>query len=83
VNTALYRHHLALSEGEEATVIEHFVSLNDARHFNGAQFTINVAANPHFQRINLVLGNRLSHPFAHNELLLAAEPTALSHIFLL
>ncbi|MBA1848869.1 signal peptide peptidase SppA, partial [Escherichia coli] len=32
VNTAHYRHHLDLAEGAEATVIEHFVSLNDARH---------------------------------------------------
>ncbi|MCU8650380.1 signal peptide peptidase SppA, partial [Escherichia coli] len=45
VNTAHYRHHLDLAEGAEATVIEHFVSLNDARHFTGARFTINVAAN--------------------------------------
>ncbi|EQA5757982.1 SufD family Fe-S cluster assembly protein [Escherichia coli] len=43
VNTAHYRHHLDLAEGAEATVIEHFVSLNDARHFTGARFTINVA----------------------------------------
>ncbi|MDH6745236.1 signal peptide peptidase SppA, partial [Escherichia coli] len=47
VNTAHYRHHLDLAEGAEATVIEHFVSLNDARHFTGARFTINVAANAH------------------------------------
>lgn len=47
VNTAHYRHHLDLAEGAEATVIEHFVSLNDARHFTGARLTINVAANAH------------------------------------
>ncbi len=35
VNTAHYRHHLDLAEGAEATVIEHFVSLNDARHLPG------------------------------------------------
>ena len=52
VNTAHYRHHLDLAEGAEATVIEHFVSLNDARHFTGARFTINVAANAHLQHIS-------------------------------
>lgn len=39
VNTAHYRHHLDLAEGAEATVIEHFVSLNDARHFTGARIS--------------------------------------------
>ena len=34
VNTAHYRHHLDLAEGAKPTVIEHFVSLNDARHFH-------------------------------------------------
>ncbi|EPS6195211.1 Fe-S cluster assembly protein SufD [Shigella boydii] len=83
VNTAHYRHHLDLTEGAEATVIEHFVSLNDARHFTGARFTINVAANAHLQHIKLAFENPLSHHFAHNDLLLAEDATAFSHSFLL
>lgn len=83
VNTAHYRHHLDLAEGAEATVIEHFVSLNDARHFTGARFTINVAANVHLQHIKLAFENPLSHHFAHNDLLLAEDATAFSHSFLL
>ncbi|MCU6410606.1 SufD family Fe-S cluster assembly protein, partial [Enterobacter quasiroggenkampii] len=83
VNTAHYRHHLDLAEGAEATVIEHFVSLNDARHFTGARFTINVAANAHLQHIKLAFENPLSHHFAHNDLLLADDATAFSHSFLL
>lgn len=83
VNTAHYRHHLDLAEGAEATVIEHFVSLNDARHFTGARFTINVAANAHLQHIKLAFENLLSHHFAHNDLLLAEDATAFSHSFLL
>jgi Fe-S cluster assembly protein SufD len=35
INTAHYRHHLELAEGAEATVIEHYVSLNETRHFTG------------------------------------------------
>lgn len=76
VNTAHYRHHLDLAEGAEATVIEHFVSLNDARHFTGARFTINVAANAHLQHIKLAFENPVSHHFAHNDLLLADDATA-------
>ncbi|EHX1269930.1 SufD family Fe-S cluster assembly protein [Escherichia coli] len=83
VNTAHYRHHLDLAEGAEATVIEHFVSLNDARHFTGARFTINVAANAHLQHIKLAFENPVSHHFAHNDLLLADDATAFSHSFLL
>ncbi|MEK6241054.1 MAG: Fe-S cluster assembly protein SufD, partial [Escherichia coli] len=83
VNTAHYRHHLDLAEGAEATVIEHFVSLNDARHFTGARFTINVAANAHLQHIKLAFKNPVSHHFAHNDLLLADDATAFSHSFLL
>ncbi|MQK41202.1 signal peptide peptidase SppA, partial [Escherichia coli] len=82
-NTAHYRHHLDLAEGAEATVIEHFVSLNDARHFTGARFTINVAANAHLQHIKLAFENPVSHHFAHNDLLLADDATAFSHSFLL
>ncbi|STI55017.1 cysteine desulfurase activator complex subunit SufD [Escherichia coli] len=48
-------------------MIEHFVSLNDARHFTGARFTINVAANAHLQHIKLAFENPLSHHFAHND----------------
>ncbi|EIU9438063.1 Fe-S cluster assembly protein SufD, partial [Escherichia coli] len=77
------RHHLDLAEGAEATVIEHFVSLNDARHFTGARFTINVAANAHLQHIKLAFENPVSHHFAHNDLLLADDATAFSHSFLL
>ncbi len=78
LNTAHYRHHLDLAEGAEATVIEHFVSLNDAGHFTGARFTINVAANAHLQHIKLAFENPVSHHFAHNDLLLADDATAFA-----
>ncbi|POT57550.1 signal peptide peptidase SppA [Citrobacter amalonaticus] len=83
VNTAHYRHHLALEEGAEATVIEHFVSLNDARHFTGARLTMDVAANAHLHHIKLAFENPFSHHFAHNDILLAADASAHSHSFLL
>lgn len=57
VNTAHYRHHLELAEGAEATLIEHFVSLNTLKHFTGARVTMNVAANAHLQHIKLAFEN--------------------------
>lgn len=83
VNTAHYRHHLELAEGAEATLIEHFVSLNTLKHFTGARVTMNVAANAHLQHIKLAFENPVSHHFAHNDIQLGADATAVSHSFLL
>lgn len=83
VNTAHYRHHLELAEGAEATVIEHYVSLNDVQHFTGARLTMNVAANAHLHHVKLAFENPLSHHFAHNDILMAADASAHSHSFLL
>ncbi|QOV65955.1 Fe-S cluster assembly protein SufD [Kosakonia pseudosacchari] len=83
MNTAHYRHHLELGLGAEATVYEHYVSLNDARHFTGSRLTMNVAANAHLHHVKLAFENPQSYHFAHNDLLLAADAAADSHSFLL
>jgi len=83
INTAHYRHHLELSEGAEATVIEHYISLNDTRHFTGARLTMNVAANAQLEHIKLAFENPLSHHFAHNDMVLGQDAVAYSHSFLL
>lgn len=83
INTAHYRHHLELAEGAEATVIEHYVSLNDTRHFTGSRLTMNVAANAQLHHIKLAFENPLSHHFAHNDILLGQDAAAYSHSFLL
>lgn len=83
VNTAHYRHHLELEAGAEATIIEHYVSLSDAKHFTGARLTMNVAPNAHLRHFKLAFENPVSHHFAHNDLLLAADASASSHSFLL
>lgn len=83
VNTAHYRHHLELEAGAEATIIEHYVSLSGAKHFTGARLTMNVAPNAHLRHFKLAFENPVSHHFAHNDLLLAADASASSHSFLL
>lgn len=83
VNTAHYRHHLELAEGAEATVIEHYASLSERRHFTGARLTMKVAANAHLRHIKLAFENPHSHHFAHNDIQLGADATAVSHSFLL
>ncbi|WP_213134877.1 Fe-S cluster assembly protein SufD [Citrobacter sp. FP75] len=83
VNTAHYRHHLELAEGAEATLIEHYVSFNELKHFTGARVTMNVAANAHLHHIKLAFENPVSHHFAHNDIQLGADATAISYSFLL
>lgn len=81
VNTAHYRHHLELAEGAEATVIEHYVSLSELRHFTGARLTMNVAANAHLRHIKLAFENPQSHHFAHNDIQLGRMPRPPATVF--
>lgn len=83
INTAHYRHHLTLAEGAQATVIEHYVSLNDLRHFTGSRLTMQVADNARLQHVKLAFENPLGYHFAHNDLLLGQDAAAFSHSFLL
>ncbi|WP_417642341.1 Fe-S cluster assembly protein SufD [Enterobacter kobei] len=83
MNTAHYRHHLTLEQGAEATVYEHYVSLNDQRHFTGSRLTMNVAPNAQLHHAKLAFENAQSYHFAHNDILLAADAAAHSHSFLL
>lgn len=64
-------------------MIEHYVSLNDTRHFTGSRLTMNVAANAQLHHIKLAFENPLSHHFAHNDILLGEDAAAYSHSFLL
>jgi len=83
MNTAHYRHHLVLGQGAEATVYEHYVSLNDRPHFSGSRLTMSVAANAHLHHVKLAFENPLSYHFAHNDVLLGQDATADTHSFLL
>ena len=83
MNTAHYRHHISLAEGAEATVYEHYVSLNTHRHFTGARLTMDVAANAQLHHVKLAFENPESYHFAHNDMRLGADAAAHSHSFLL
>ncbi|MRS16875.1 Fe-S cluster assembly protein SufD [Enterobacteriaceae bacterium RIT691] len=83
MNTAHYRHHLVLEQGAEATVIEHYASLNENRHFTGSRLTMQVADNAHLQHIKLAFENPQSYHFAHNDIQLGQDASAHSHSFLL
>ena len=83
MNTAHYRHHLELESGAQATIIEHYLSLNDQRHFTGARLTMAVADNAHLQHIKLAFESAQSYHFAHNDLALGRDASAFSSSFLL
>ncbi|MCP2004255.1 Fe-S cluster assembly protein SufD [Buttiauxella ferragutiae] len=83
MNTAHYRHHLSLGEGAKATVIEHYVSLNDQAHFTGARLTVDAAANSQLYHYKLAFENAQSYHFAHNDLVIGQDATVDSNSFLL
>ncbi|PSN06492.1 Fe-S cluster assembly protein SufD [Siccibacter turicensis] len=83
MNTVHYRHHLELGEGAQATVMEHFVSLNERPHFTGARFTFDAGANSQLRHYKLAFENAKSYHFAHNDLLAQQDVDAYSSSFLL
>ncbi len=83
LNTAHYRHHIDLAEGAEATLIEHYVSLNEMRHFTGARVTMRVGANAQLHHMKLAFESPVSYHFAHNDIVLGQDAAAFSHSFLL
>ncbi|WP_075181679.1 Fe-S cluster assembly protein SufD [Pantoea sp. 1.19] len=78
-----YRHHVALEAGAEATVVEHYVSLDDRPHFTGGRTTLAVGDNAALQHYKLAFEQAASVHFAHNDLTLARAARASSHSFLL
>lgn len=83
IATAHYRHHLVLESGAQATVYEHYVSLDAGRHFTGSRLTIQVGANSQLHHYKLAFENPVCHHFAHNDLLLEQNASVLSSSFLL
>lgn len=83
MKTAHYRHHLELEQGAQATVIEHYVSLDEQAHFTGARLTMNVAANATLNHYKLAFENPVSYHFAHNDLRIEQDANVHSSSFLL
>ncbi|WP_158782928.1 Fe-S cluster assembly protein SufD [Pantoea sp. BAV 3049] len=83
MNTSHYRHHLQLDDGAEATVIEHYVSLNEATHFTGARFTVSVGNNAQLTHYNLAFEHSSSYHFSHNDMVIGRDARVQSHNFLL
>ncbi|WP_428946012.1 Fe-S cluster assembly protein SufD [Pantoea sp. FN060301] len=83
MNTSHYRHHLQLDDGAEATIIEHYVSLNEASHFTGARFTATVGDNAQLTHYNLSFEHSSSFHFSHNDLAIGRDARVQSHSFLL
>lgn len=81
--TVHYRHHLTLQPGASATVIEHFVSLDNAQHFTGARLTIQVGENACLEHYKLAFENAQSYHFSHNDLFLTRDCKVSSSSFLL
>ncbi|MDU8417397.1 SufD family Fe-S cluster assembly protein, partial [Pseudomonas syringae] len=68
-----HRYHLAIENGENAEVIEHYLSLNDQGHFTGARMTINVGDNADFTHYKLAFESQASFHFSHNDLVIGRD----------
>ncbi|MTD39794.1 Fe-S cluster assembly protein SufD [Erwinia sp. CPCC 100877] len=83
MNTIHYRHHLTLEQGADAQVIEHYVSADGRTHFTGGRLTMQVAPTARLRHTKLAFENPLSYHFAHNDLWLERDASAVSTSFLL
>lgn len=83
LNTVHHRHHLELEESASAQVIEHYVSLNGARHFTGARFTFAVGDNARLNHTKLAFEESSSYHFAHNDMVIGRDAQVSSTSFLL
>lgn len=83
MNTSHYRHHLQLGEAASATVIEHYVSLDEASHFTGARFTAAVGNNAVLNHYKLAFEHTSSYHFSHNDLVIGRDARVQSDTFLL
>ncbi|XBS68063.1 Fe-S cluster assembly protein SufD [Acerihabitans sp. KWT182] len=83
LNTLHYRHHLALEQGAQAEVIEHYASLDRQGHFTGARLTMTVGDNARLSHIKLAFENRASYHFAHNDIAIGRNAFVRSNSFLL
>ncbi|MCX8956118.1 Fe-S cluster assembly protein SufD [Erwinia psidii] len=83
MHTSHYRHHLQLDDGARATVIEHYVSLNESAHFTGARFTATVGDNASLSHYKLAFEHTSSYHFSHNDLVIGRDARVQSDSFLL
>ncbi|EFE94365.1 Fe-S cluster assembly protein SufD [Serratia odorifera] len=83
INTVHHRHHLDIARGAQASVIEHYVSLNERAHFTGARLTANVGDNAELQHSKLAFESQPSYHFSHNDLVIGRDARVKSDSFLL
>lgn len=83
LNTVHYRHHLDVGDGARATLIEHYVSLDEHHHFTGSRLTFSIGANSQLQHYKLAFENAQSYHFAHNDVVAQQDASVYSSSFLL
>lgn len=84
LNSSHYRYHIAVGTNASASVIEHFVSINEQQpHMTGSRLTVEVGDNAHFTHIKLGVENSASYHFAHNDIVIGRDAQVKSTSFLL
>lgn len=83
LNTVHHRHDLQVGANAAATVIEHYVSLDEAAHFSGARLTVDAGENSDVTHYKLAFEAAAGYHFAHNDVRMARSARVSSHSFLL
>ncbi|MFP1924050.1 Fe-S cluster assembly protein SufD [Lonsdalea quercina] len=83
LNTVHHRHDLQVGANAAATVIEHYVSLDESAHFSGARLTVDAGENCDVTHYKLAFEAAAGYHFAHNDVRMARSARVSSHSFLL
>ncbi|VFP82170.1 Fe-S cluster assembly protein SufD [Candidatus Erwinia haradaeae] len=83
VSTSHYRHHFQQDDRSEATVIEHYISLDKSSHFTGSRLTVSVGNGAKFTHYNFSFEGKKSYHISHNDLKIGCASEVCSHSFLL
>ncbi|VFP88600.1 Fe-S cluster assembly protein SufD [Candidatus Erwinia haradaeae] len=81
--TSHYRHHFQQDDRSEATIIEHYISLDESPHFTGSRLTVSMGNNSKLIHYNFSFEDRHSYHTSHNDLKIGSKVDVQSHSFLL
>ncbi|WP_159715462.1 Fe-S cluster assembly protein SufD [Blochmannia endosymbiont of Camponotus nipponensis] len=81
--TSHYHHHLEIGQDSNTCVIEHFISINENRHFSGARMSMTIGNRARLSHIKLVFENKTSYHISHNDISLGQSSDVNSSIFVI
>lgn len=66
--TSHYYHYIDIKKNTNACIIEHFISLNEDKHFTGTRMILSIDEQAIFQHVKLVCENQNSYHISHQDI---------------